>query len=314
MKNYKRTGVIVKGLVFVVCFLSIFSYLNELTIRKSLAEPWDMTNKIGGFYNEEKNSFDVIFLGSSHAYASFIPSILEDDMSLHSYVFASQLQPITATYHYFKEILKTQKPKLVVVEVFTPAFDYELDEGVVHSFTDDIPLSFNKVQMIYHAVPESLQKECFIPMIKYHVRWEELDERDWNFKRSALHDDLSGYVRLQECNQELEIVDGDLDKVEAIDKKNEKYLLKIIDLAKENDIQLLFVKTPTTDYADYQAKVNYIRDLAAKYDVPFVDFNVGSEGYKADIRTDFYDKRHLNEVGARRFTKAFEGVLRKVLE
>ncbi len=315
MIKYKRSASIIKILVFVVCFTGIFSYLTELTIRKSLTGAWDMTNKIGGFYNEEEDSIDVLFLGSSHAYASFVPTILEEETGITSYVFSSQLQPITANYYYFKEALKTQKPKLVVIEVFSAVFDYELDEGIVHSYTDDIPLSFNKAMMIYNTVPQGMQKECFIPIIKYHVRWNELDENDWQFKRDELHDSLRGHVALEQCNNELVLKTGDLEKLESITAKNEEYILKIIELAKENNIKLLFVKTPTTEYVDYQGKVNYVKDLVAKHGIEFIDYNVGYDGeYKADIKTDFFDKRHLNSVGANRFMKDFNRHIVRILE
>ena len=58
------------ALVFTLIFLLTVGPMTWLFARKSLEPPWDMTNKIGGFYNEPEGEFSVLFFGSSHVYAS----------------------------------------------------------------------------------------------------------------------------------------------------------------------------------------------------------------------------------------------------
>lgn len=69
----KRSRFLCSMVVFVFILMLLLSFLQEVLARKSLTHPWDMTNKIGGFYNEPEDEFEVMFFGSSHAYASFSP-------------------------------------------------------------------------------------------------------------------------------------------------------------------------------------------------------------------------------------------------
>ena len=66
-----------KFFVKTVLFLALLGLclvpVSRVMARKSLEGAWDMTNKVGGFYNEEEDQFEVMFFGPSHAYAAFSP-------------------------------------------------------------------------------------------------------------------------------------------------------------------------------------------------------------------------------------------------
>ena len=62
-------------------------------------------------YALEEYSMDILFMGTSHTYYGFNPSVIYEKTGLNSYVFAGECQPMSITYHYFKEALKTQSPK-----------------------------------------------------------------------------------------------------------------------------------------------------------------------------------------------------------
>lgn len=51
-----------------------------------------------------------MFFGPSHAYAAFSPLAIWEETGIRSYVFATQQQPLWATYTYIKEALKKQSP------------------------------------------------------------------------------------------------------------------------------------------------------------------------------------------------------------
>ena len=110
-----------KHFIFAALFLAVFSLIfirvSEILEHKSLAEPWNMTLKVEGFYNEPKNSMDLLFFGSSHMYCSIDPVMLQEETGLTSYVFATQQQPLWITCHYMKEALKYQRPEKIFLEV-----------------------------------------------------------------------------------------------------------------------------------------------------------------------------------------------------
>ena len=179
MKN-KNVRFFCSALAFLVLLTLILIPLSRLLARKSLALPWNTTTKISGFYNEEQDQFEVMFFGSSHAYAAFSPLELWEETGVKSYVFATQQQPLWATYTYIKEALKTQSPALVVVECRMAFGDKEYymegnDKGVTFSYMDDIPLSWNKVQLAWHSAPDLEGKtSALFNFMMYHGRWKEL--------------------------------------------------------------------------------------------------------------------------------------------
>lgn len=87
----------VKTVAFLVLLGLILYPVQKVMARKSLDRPWDMTNKVGGFYNEE-DRFEVMYFGPSHAYAAFSPLAIWEETGVKSYVLATQQQPMWATY------------------------------------------------------------------------------------------------------------------------------------------------------------------------------------------------------------------------
>ncbi len=297
-------------LLAVTCYTFIMA--NDVLIRKSLIEPWDMTNKIGGFYNEAEDMYDVMFFGSSHAYCSFNPLVIYEETHLTSRVLATQQQPLWATYGYIKEALKTQSPSLIVVEVLQSKIteDY-LDDGVNYSYMDDIPFSRNKVEMAMASSDVlSDQISYLFPIFKYHTRWEEVKEEDFSFSRGDLQDDLFGYVALSPTFDEVVYTDiSDVEDRNPITDKNQSYLLDIIHLCEAEGVDLLLMKSPSNLTVEEKMYFNDVAQIAEDHEVDFVDFNLYYEEIGLNIKTDFYDQRHLNIEGAKKFSTYFAAYL-----
>ena len=166
MKKIKR---ICLSLIFISIFLTGLVELNNIFIRKSLAKPWDMGNKIGGYFNE-KDDFDIFFLGTSHSYCSFNPLLIYENTGFKSYVLASQLQPFNATYYYLKEVLKRDKPKIIFVDIQALIFFIEEDDAIIHSYLDYLPMSMNKLMMILKIVPNKYKAQNLLPVSYTHLR------------------------------------------------------------------------------------------------------------------------------------------------
>ena len=72
MKKFLK---ILKSIIFIALIIFGSLELNNLFMRKSLAKPWDMGNKIGGFFNETED-YNAMFFGTSHSYCSFEPLVI----------------------------------------------------------------------------------------------------------------------------------------------------------------------------------------------------------------------------------------------
>ena len=72
----KTIQFIFKCILLVITACLLMTYFSIVLRPKYYEAPDDMTNKTEGFYALEKNSLDVLFLGSSHSYYAFNPAIL----------------------------------------------------------------------------------------------------------------------------------------------------------------------------------------------------------------------------------------------
>ncbi len=72
---------------------------------------------IESLLNEDENA-DMIFIGASRTYRSFVPEIFEERLGLENVINAgSSSQPYSASYYQLKDLLKVFTPKYVVLGV-----------------------------------------------------------------------------------------------------------------------------------------------------------------------------------------------------
>lgn len=302
MKNF------FKVLVFVLIFAVLFSYTQTLLSRKSTEGWWNTTAKIDGFYNSPKDEYDVMFFGSSNTYCSFNPLVIWKETGVKSYVMATQQQPVWATYHYMVDAFKTQSPKLVVMDVLMLSKNDEVyDDGVNYTFCDNMPFSKNKVELVMASAPKGERFGLLCNFVKYHSRWSELEQKDFEYKKSEMRDYSKGFCMLTgKYNEKIvrEDVSQMADSVELMEK-NRQYLQKIIDLCNQEGVRLMLVKTPSNATCEEKMYYNSVQKLAEENGMEFADYNLLYEEIGFDMDNDFFDATHLNVWGAEKFSKFF---------
>src|SRR5437870_3052083 len=122
--NFKIT---LKVFLFVLVFFVlnlIVGYILSIPKRKLIeAGYFHPQKRWSEFYQQKKNSIDLLFLGSSHCYRSFNPAIFDEKLGTNSFNMASPSQSPLTSYYVLKEVLKRQSPKIVILEVFWYTFD-----------------------------------------------------------------------------------------------------------------------------------------------------------------------------------------------
>lgn len=318
MKAFTAIKRITASICFVLLFIFILFEVSDILMHKQVEGRWNMTAKVAGFFNEEPDSFDVLFFGSSHMYCSVDPAVLEEETGLKSYIFATQQQPLWITYHYMVEALKTQSPDLIAVEVHMAIEEEEYaDEGTNYTAIDPFAFSRNKIEMIRSAVPEGQQRYYIFNIMKYHQRWEELEPLDYVRPYESETDPDRGYVRL--TTAAIDIVREDVTGITDVrygTEKNLVYLNKIIDLSEEKGIELILFKSPSNATSEEKMYYNGAAAAARARGAEYIDYNDDElyEEVGLDLKTDFYDVRHLNESGMKKFTTHFGRYIVSVLD
>ena len=295
-----------KSALRIICFLLILiiclGYTNSLFKFKYSDGIYGVTK----FYELEKDTVDVLILGSSHAFENFNTGILWDEYGMSSFVLAGSVQPMWNTYYYLKEALKTQTPELIVLEGYCTVFSSEYsDDSRIIKNNYGLHWSKDKVNSIKTSAPKERWREFLLEYTQYHTRYKELSRADFeNNQGNPLYTNWKGFG----CNMlttPLEQLDisGISDRTPLFDK-TEKYYRATIELAQESNIPIIVVISPYAGISENeQTLFNSAKDIADEYGVSFLNCNLTSDDIGLDWSVDASDDNHLNYLGNQKFTK-----------
>ena len=88
--------------VFLCLMIIVIDHICMAKYMYNGREP--MTETYANFYNMERDSVDVLILGTSHAATGFNPQDLYDAQKLRSYNLASTAQPVWISYYWLKDV------------------------------------------------------------------------------------------------------------------------------------------------------------------------------------------------------------------
>lgn len=302
----RRTMVsrIISIAVFVLFIGLVLTITDRITRAKFIG---DSTTIVDGFYAEKKNDIDLIVIGSSNSFCTVDPLVLYEEYGIAAYDFGSSSQPMNISALYLREALKTQKPRVVALEInmmTSDSISSRGEPGLRWGFTN-IPLSADKLKCIYQSVGE-VNAEYFtyvFPVFRYHNRWKELSRTDYTYFYQDKTNYTKGYLETQAVSEEtINLTDYNFEGEAWIAEENVAYLDEIAQLCRQNNAQLLLFKSPRESWHRYETEA--VRALADARGLKFVDFNeLYSDGkIELDMAADFRDSQHLNDSGARKVT------------
>lgn len=270
-----------RNIICSVLFLSILSALlmTASAIMKpskragvnSLEDP--LTN---GVLAERKNTIDVVFLGDSECYSTFIPLKIWNDHGITSYVCGTTEQVLSYSYELLTKTEKKQDPKIVVLETNTVFREVTSTKAFI-----------NKAEGLFSV-------------FKYHDRWKNLQPKSWQINENKIYDERSkGYLFNTIVNAaSTQGYMTPTNEKEAIPTDNVKYVKKIRDYCRKNGAELVLVSVPSTKNWNY-AKHNAIAELSDNLGIEYVDMNTLRKEIPIDWKNETRDKGdHLNYYGA----------------
>lgn len=257
------------------------------------------------FYEQEKDSVEVLFVGPSHCYCGFIPKELEDKYGLGSYNLSAPNQSVLASYLWAKEAYEYQKYTTLVLELATVSVeenDFNTDLRALYSMSPS-PRYYEMIK--YH--PRWTPKIIF-PLLVLHNEWENISLSSFTMSNRITESD-KGYVKLDSKAGEeytVSVLEGN---IEAYGDLPLRYVDMIRMFCEENHINLILVKTIVADGSVNRwddACHNRIQEYCQQYNLDFIDFN--AEEYMSaaglSISEDVAeDLRHANYSGAKKMTE-----------
>lgn len=261
--------------------------------------------------NTPDNTIDVVFVGSSHVYCGVAPHVLWEDAGISAFDLSISGMDRYSAYYHTKHMLKTQRPKVVAVDLFPIIFDKHEDLANEYRNMMSMPFSRNAVELVsayselnkaeVEEEPQKIASDYLTRWPIIHTRYKELQKGDF-FKTPE-----NTYIRGEGLNFGISGVDLSVTRsyTDAGDltKEQMQWLDSFIDLADEYGFRLVFFVCPySAQYRD-MLLINAAGEYVSGRDnVTYIN-EIFDNSYKLDCEKDFYDFGHLNAEGAKKHTR-----------
>ena len=290
---------------FLVLFAVLLGYMTRVLEDKG--------GTINGLYDEPAASLDVLYLGGSHANAAFDPMSLYETYGYTGYVLYSWAQPMWTSYYYLEEALKTQNPKVVVLDAFGMAYGNTYLATSDYDSTSDqysllirpgltrvkLALAMSRCQAEHKSITR------YLPHVRYHNRWKSLTASDWLWPFVTEHSTNKGFGPLYLTESFDTPAVPESPAPATIYAPCQEYLDKIGALCAEKGIPLVVTVTPYILASDAEYDLyRQVGDWCAANGAAFLNYLEGEDAARLgfDYGTDLADHGHVNWRGAAKIT------------
>ena len=252
-------------------------------------------------------SVDVLFLGTSLIHANINPVVLWQATGIRAYDLSGSEQSLLTTLPYLKEALRTQKPKVVALDLHMfSTKNFPLSENQKRSNLTMMPFGLPKLQAISVATPAPEWPMYLSPLEQFHSRWGELSRADFKVRkwRSDADNFFLGYRNVDKVvPQQATSTRKDVDN--ALYAENYRVLSDIIETAQGANAQVLLLVGPSSLVHLEDKWVERLKsDVARDYPkVRILETQLRTSEMGVDYRKDYYDELHLNRKGAEKYSR-----------
>ena len=301
-----------------VCFAVIavltLSYANYVLTPKYDYGICAMMN----LYSQPENSVDVLVVGTSLAYAGVNTNVLWQEYGIASYDLCSAEQPFWVSYYQIKEALKTQSPKIILLDAKPAIYtqDYSKRGRTILS-TYGIRGLDNRIGAIMACV-ESPQDawDYILGLPQVHSNYSKVTADDFQFPpdNGGRGSSWKGYIESDEIesHQRPSVTWNSVKR--NLNDREEKYARMIFELAQEEGIEMWLIGFPNPDYANDHMYYNALWAVAEEYGVEGINYNDPDMRYGLRYSSDFADWQHLNVKGSITLSRRLASDLKENVE
>lgn len=277
--------------------------------------------RVKGFFLEDTDSLDVVYLGASEVYSDIAPGYAYARDGITGYLFATQANTILNYKSQLKNILSRQKNALIVIELNGALYDDDelTKEANLRNYSDHAPLDLNKVEYVVNNVGKN-RLEYLFPLIKYHGTWSDTEHAQGDealYRRTVAENQSRGYSYLKgvlnwpfRFKSPTPSLNGTLpaaaDKKQPLAETAEKSLRELLAYCKSEGLNnVVFARFPhivTQRTYERFERNNTVGEIVAEYGYDYLNFERDFAVTGLDESTDFYNLDHLNVYGQKKFT------------
>lgn len=262
--------------------------------RKEYGALWEQ------YLQEPEDSIDVLFFGSSITYCDVAPAWIWEESGLRSWVLAGPEQTLPLTYYYAREALKTQSPRLLVLEG-TGLF-FRRYQSYSKANVSTMPFSLNRLGATLFGAERAEWKGLLFPLYNYHYRWTEVREEELREHLTPERDAFAGYMPLSRAIPQEIRLNRDRTMERADYEESLNWLAKLQRFCLERGVPLLLYLSPSAARTD-PALCSRVAADAERLGIEFLDLSELGETLGVDNEQDWYDPLHFNSSGAEKFSR-----------
>ena len=297
---------LLKNALKIIVFILIFTLTLSAVTTVFVTEDSLGYQNIASFYEEPEDSLDAVYIGSSNCFVFWNSLLAWEEYGISVFPYACNNNTFYSTEYLIKEARKTQPDAVYVVNINTLT-DGELSLQQFRKIIDCMPFSFNKLALINHLANVADYSfadrlEFYFPIIRYHSRWNEIDESDFSNELNGLKG-ASVYPPYLKRTEDVTESYVTTDKKATLVDKLVSSTESLLDYCDEENIKVVFVTVPQARGNEYEvSRFNALNAMIEERGYPVLDLNQQIDEMGIDISTDFYNKGHTNIHGSIKLT------------
>lgn len=300
---------IIAAVIVLLCTIASLYVLQRLLVPKY------QTGIVEGSmieeYYKDESDHEVLFIGDCEVYENFSTITLWEKYGITSYIRGSAQQLTWQSYYLLEDALRYETPKVVVFNVLALKYNEPQSEAYNRMSIDGMKWSQSKIDNIKASM---MDDENFIdyvfPILRYHSRWSELTNDDFEHIFSKDLVTHNGYYMRVDVKPQGDFPDPKPLVDYTLGDKAMGYLQKMVDLCKAKGIELVLIKAPTEYPHWYEEWDEQVVEFAAKNDVEYINYISLQDEIGLDMSVDTYDAGlHLNTSGAEKMADYFGAYL-----
>ena len=271
-----------------------FDYLN------SHAKGGDTANQ---YYICKQSDEDILIFGSSRANHHYVPSIIEDSLSVSCYNCGTDGNGILLHYGRYKLITERYIPKMIVYDLMS-AFDIARNDNM--KYLEQLKQYYEEAGLIelFDDVSPTERYKLLSKLYQYNTKFIQMIGDNISPQQQVMQGYKPIYGTMDYEPHAAQAVDVEADSLKL------KYIEKLIVDTRQKGIKLVFMISPFYK-ASSSDSYDSVKELIKKYDVSFYDFYADEE--MSRDKSFFSDPSHLNDKGARVFTEEVAVILKGLL-
>ena len=272
---------------------------------------------IVNFYGQSEDSIDVLVLGTSCGYAGVNTNVLWEEYGIASYNLCCAEQPYWVTYYYLEEALKTQHPKVILLDAKASIYteDYSGRGRTILS-----TYGIRALDVRLNAIAACVKEEKFVNFAlafpELHSYYSKVEAENFVFPptNAGRGPDWKGYIEMTETEQHQKpsLVWTDIKK--PINARQQAYFEKVLVLAQAHDVPIMLIGFPNPDYANDHLYYNSLWSVAQQYGVSGINYNDPDLRLRLAYSSDFADWQHLNVKGSVTFSRRLGSDLKEMYD